>query len=352
MLTLSQVEPRTPISSAPFTITQPGSYFLTTNVTIGIAGPAIAINANNTTFDLNGFSISSTNPSAGGTAILLASGVHNITILDGTIESGVTNNGSGVYSGTGFGFGIEYHDNPPYNVRVYGVSVYGCLNNGISLGVEILSTVDSCTVQTAGNYGVEAGIVGNVTATDCGNDAIVAGTVSDSQGKAFGTGYGIDAINMFNSYGVSSNADGIVGANAENCFGISYSGNGVNANNSINCYGTSYGNGSGTGSVGVGVYANVAQNCTGYSYSTNGNGIYANDAQTCLGFSTDGVGINCQTAANCYGSDNAGGTGMQGSCLENCIGYSITGAGLVAGNAIGCFSSSGDGGIGNKYNMP
>src|ERR1039457_4716258 len=37
MLTLSQVEPRTPISSVPFTITQPGSYYLTANVTLNFA---------------------------------------------------------------------------------------------------------------------------------------------------------------------------------------------------------------------------------------------------------------------------------------------------------------------------
>ena len=53
--TLPQVEPRTPISALPFTITQPGSYFLTQNVTasaslnvrisssISAASPATAI---------------------------------------------------------------------------------------------------------------------------------------------------------------------------------------------------------------------------------------------------------------------------------------------------------------------
>lgn len=34
MLTLSQIEPRTPISSAPFTITAPGSYYLTANLSV------------------------------------------------------------------------------------------------------------------------------------------------------------------------------------------------------------------------------------------------------------------------------------------------------------------------------
>jgi hypothetical protein len=41
MKTLQQVEPRTPISSAPFTISQPGSYYLTTNLTVTTATNAI-----------------------------------------------------------------------------------------------------------------------------------------------------------------------------------------------------------------------------------------------------------------------------------------------------------------------
>src|SRR5215469_3859729 len=70
MKTLSQIEPRTPISSAPFTITNPGSYYLTTNVTVG-GGDAIIIAARGVTLDLKGFTISSTAPNATGTGILL-----------------------------------------------------------------------------------------------------------------------------------------------------------------------------------------------------------------------------------------------------------------------------------------
>ena len=61
MLTLNQMEPRTPISSAPYTISQPGSYYLTANLTVA-SGDAIDINANGVTLDLNGFTISSTDP--------------------------------------------------------------------------------------------------------------------------------------------------------------------------------------------------------------------------------------------------------------------------------------------------
>jgi hypothetical protein len=55
MKTLQQVEPRTPISSAPYTISQPGSYYLTTNLTSGEHGIIIATNG--VTLDLMGFTI-------------------------------------------------------------------------------------------------------------------------------------------------------------------------------------------------------------------------------------------------------------------------------------------------------
>src|ERR1700733_5595894 len=57
MLTLSQVEPRTPISTAPYFITLPGSYYLTTNLMISSGNNAIVIETNNVTIDLNGFTI-------------------------------------------------------------------------------------------------------------------------------------------------------------------------------------------------------------------------------------------------------------------------------------------------------
>src|SRR5437762_3077985 len=50
--TLQQIEPRTPISSAPFTISAPGSYYLTTNLT---GGTGITISANEVNLDLMGF---------------------------------------------------------------------------------------------------------------------------------------------------------------------------------------------------------------------------------------------------------------------------------------------------------
>src|ERR1035437_7172710 len=57
MKSLDQIDPRTPISSAPFIINSPGSYYLTTNLTAAASGYGITISANNVTVDLNGFTL-------------------------------------------------------------------------------------------------------------------------------------------------------------------------------------------------------------------------------------------------------------------------------------------------------
>lgn len=65
MLTLSQIEPRTPVdalhtpgdANSMFAITNPGSYYLTTNLYSPIKPYLISINANNVAIDLSGFSL-------------------------------------------------------------------------------------------------------------------------------------------------------------------------------------------------------------------------------------------------------------------------------------------------------
>ena len=56
MKTLAQIEPRTPISSVPFTITNSGSFYLTTSIAAPSDG--IAIESDDVTLDLSGFTLS------------------------------------------------------------------------------------------------------------------------------------------------------------------------------------------------------------------------------------------------------------------------------------------------------
>lgn len=94
MKTLDQVEPRTPISSLPFTIASAGSYYLTGNLSGG-AGGGILIGATGVTLDLMGFEL------VGGTGdgISVSAGRSNVVIRNGTVRNwsgdGVDASGAG-----------------------------------------------------------------------------------------------------------------------------------------------------------------------------------------------------------------------------------------------------------------
>ena len=245
MKSLDQIEARTPISSAPFIITQPGSYYLTTNLTIsgsGSGGPqsliyVISVSANNVTLDLNGFTLTSTEITSAHSVGIKLNSVTNIKILNGFISGAVTNN-AGTYDGRGFAYGIYYTGNPPVNARVTGVTVSGCRFHGIYLSDNCM--VEACTVNTVGNFGIVAGSVSDSTAQNCGDTAIYA----------YGT--------------------------ANNCSGSSYSGWGVKASTANNCSGVTMGDS-------FGVYASIATGC--YGSSSTGTGLVAFIATSCSGSS-------------------------------------------------------------------
>jgi hypothetical protein len=244
------------------------------------------------TLDLNGFTISSTAASANGNGIYLP-GNTDITILNGHIVGGVTNT-PGSYAGPGFANGIMVNL-VPVNIRVSGVSVSGCLGNGIYLKPSPTALVEYCTVTIASGTGISAGTVTHCTADICA-EGILASTVSDC-----------------NAYAYSSNGRGIAATVANNCNGSAAGyGDGVNATSANNCYG-----------------------------SCNGNGVGV------------GGGINAVNANNCYGINSGAGNGILVSgTANNCYGSCASGVGINAHIAIGCTLGSGTETIAFKYNMP
>lgn len=82
MKSLAEIEPRTAISSIPYTINTPGSYYLTTNVSAS-SGYGILIVSSDVTLDLNGFEL------AGGPAtqagVRVSGSQTNITVRNGVI---------------------------------------------------------------------------------------------------------------------------------------------------------------------------------------------------------------------------------------------------------------------------
>lgn len=331
MKSLDQIEARTPISAAPYTISASGSYYLTKNLVVA-TGDAITINASNVTLDLNGFTISSTQSSAGsGAGISLGNSLRNIAIMNGAISSGVTASG-GSYSGTGFGHGINYAGTLPSTTRVTRVSVTGCLMNGINLGFNNSSEVESCNVDTVGSYGISATTVSHSTALNTGVVGVIGENVSDCY--ATSASYGIEATSAINSYGQSSGSGaGIYSTNANNCWGSSATGSGVQATTAGSCYGTS--------TAGDGVDATAATSCVGIS-STSGKGINCALAVGCFGNSNSGTGINTTVANGCYGFSYYS-QGIEALSANNCYGHSALAYGVRGYTSNNCY---GEGSIG------
>jgi parallel beta-helix repeat protein len=135
MKTLQQVEPRTPISSLPFTINQSGSYYLTTNLA-GISGQSgIIVAAHNVSIDLFGFELAGVPGAASG---IVVSGVRtNLAVRHGTIRAWPA---FGVNAGSSYASQLE-------NLRVLH-------NNSSGLSVGDASTVLNCTLTANAGHGI------------------------------------------------------------------------------------------------------------------------------------------------------------------------------------------------------
>lgn len=85
MKTLAQIEPRNAISALPVTISNAGSYYLTTNLTGVSASHGITVSASDVTLDLNGFSLIGV---AGAlTGITSAAPALALTVRNGTLRN-------------------------------------------------------------------------------------------------------------------------------------------------------------------------------------------------------------------------------------------------------------------------
>jgi len=324
MKSLDIIEARTPISAVPYMISSPGSYYLTANLNV-TAGDAITITANGVTLDLNGFTLSSTDPNNTGSGIVLGGSGRrqNISILNGFITGSVGYGGG--FFGSGFASGVLYVGPAPYNIRVAGVSVSGCLLYGIYLNIGVLTVVESCAVQTVGGYGIVAATVSHSAAYLCGDTAILANVASDCYGYCTGSGNVLRAETANNCRGQSSSGGGLYASStATGCYGASNTGDGLYAPFAIGCYGSS--------NTGEGFYGGIANNCVGVS-SGGGNGLYATGA-----------------ASNCYGSATGSGVGLVTNLAIGCSANNPSGLALSAYIANSCYADSID--SLHKYNMP
>jgi hypothetical protein len=133
MKTLAQIEPRTPITNVPYSISLPGSYYLTTNLTS--TGDGITIRTNAVTVDLMGFAL--TGDRGTGDYGIYIDGTNNALVSGVVVRNGILRN---------FDSGIRA--NGCHNGRFEGLAISGNAQAGIWL------------------YGTYGGCNGNVIA-DC-----------------------------------------------------------------------------------------------------------------------------------------------------------------------------------------
>ena len=139
MKTLDQIEARTPIQSLPgdstnlFIISQPGSYYLTGNIT-AVSGKACIGLANflsNVTIDLNGFTLFG---AAGARPAIDGPQATVLYIFNGTLAN---------FPGLGINLGIFARS------RIERVSFVNCAGGGAAVGC--YSVVKDCTFQACGS---------------------------------------------------------------------------------------------------------------------------------------------------------------------------------------------------------
>ena len=181
MKTLDQVEPRTPISSTLYMISNSGSYYLTTNLT-----GELTIAANNVSLDLNGFSIIGT----GWNAILQSGARSNLHIFNGVISAP---------NGNGIDFSIS---SASANGILENLRIYNCLIHGIVVGSGF--TIRNCTVYNSDLAGIWLdgdSRVTECTVTGCGTGLKLVGTgayVSGNILKGNADNYDFAAGNQLN----------------------------------------------------------------------------------------------------------------------------------------------------------
>jgi hypothetical protein len=248
MKSLNQVEARTIIDSLPFTISQPGSYYLTSNLEFTAAsGDAITVNASNVTIDLNGFTLSST-AVVTGSGIFIGASVTGVAVTNGAIVGTTTVNPAIPSSSPGgFDFGVN-GSALSSSCRFTKLVIKGCRSDGLhSPGY---SMIEEVTLRDNGGYGVAAvrcsvsrcvansnasdgianvlGVVTDSTTSNNGGNGIYAGTVQNVFSELNGT-TGIYAQTISNSTSRQNGGVGISGECVSNCVATNNGNHGISA---------------------------------------------------------------------------------------------------------------------------
>ena len=322
MKPLDLVEPRVAlVEGAPgvevvdgaFTITQPGSYYLSENLNYAGSGTAVTILADGTTLDMMGHSITFGGDGEGGIAIQISAS--NVAVHSGHIISSSAF-GIGGFTPGGFSHGLVTSAGAS-SVSVRDLSVIGVRGDAIAL-LGSASIVENCSANSSGATGIRNvnGGVYNCEVTYASSDGIRANIVENCRVDLAG-GHGIFAKIVSNSVARSSAASrttaGIVADIVENSYAQSSAGAGIAATSLVR------------GSYGLSTSSDA----------TFGHGISAATVVGSVGVSWGGSGINAETVSSSRGSSSGphglASSGITADRVDNSRGTSSrAGAGISA----------------------
>jgi hypothetical protein len=252
MKTLDEVEPRTPITSVPITITQSGSYYLTKNLTSDSNG--IIVEANNVTIDLCGFTL--TGPGSGSNYGVNMIGPNNVEIRNGIIRN-FGSFGIRGYSGSGNSIiGIKSISNGRSGIYLYSANniVKDCTvsDNGASSVNDVYGIYTLQGSKVIGNIifnngsSAQAPVTGIEAhaSTITGNTIYKNGNSAASIVRGIFSGYGIVTGNTVCNNGSSAGGDvhGIYGTTGGTITDDTVGDNGDSAQDSVKGIQVSSGN--------------------------------------------------------------------------------------------------------------
>jgi parallel beta-helix repeat protein len=204
--TLQQVEPRTPISSLPVTLSGPGSYYLTTNLT-GVAGQhGITITGARVTLDLMGFELHGVPGSLSGILMNPATSPH---VRNGSIVSWGQDGINGTNGGGGIIEELRVSNNGRYGISFNsGSQIRKCIvfgNGDVGLYLSNDVEVDDCVASGNGTHGIQAG-----------TGSTIRHCLTVQNAAAGITGSGLDGLNIiecnseYNASGIATLGQTIV----------------------------------------------------------------------------------------------------------------------------------------------
>jgi len=281
----------TVITSLPYTISTPGYYYLSGDLTS--SGSGIALAANDVTIDLMGFSIVGPGTGSG----INMSGYSNIEVRNGTVR-GFFN---GIYESVGTG----------KNFRIINVRTVGNLGDGMSLfGFSHL--VKDCAASGNNGNGIYSNgygsmITGN-TSYDNGSDGIYAGRGSTISGNTCYTNRssGIHAGEGTNVIGNTSYGNTLYGISAG--IGSKISDNTAHSNTSTGIL-----TADGSTITGNTAYNNQGYGISAYAAIVTGNSVFLNQQ--------DGIfaGMQSTVIANTAKKNSGSGINGSGAIINNSV---------------------------------